>query len=76
MPADRDEESGRFREQYPTEMFLKGVEDLDVATTSKVAESVGCSYDLAYRRLKTLAENGKVEKRNIGGSFVWSSVDA
>lgn len=76
MPTDRDDESGRFREEYPTEAFMKAVEESDVATTSKVAERVGCSYDLAYRRLNTLSENGKVERTDVGGSFVWARTDA
>ena len=52
MPTERDEDSGQFREQYPRELFLDGVGELEVATTANVAEYVGCSYDLAYRRLK------------------------
>lgn len=73
MPTDRDDESGRFREQYSAETFLNAVEKLSVATTSKVAEHVGCSYDLAYRRLTALAEEGEVEKTDVGGSFIWTS---
>ena len=72
VPNDRDEDSGKFREQYPTESFLKAVDELNMATTSKVAESVGCSYDLAYRRLTALAEEGQVVKSEVGGSLVWS----
>lgn len=72
MPNDRDDESGRFREQYSTETFLKAVEELDVATTSKVAERVGCSYDLAYRRLSKLANEGNMTKTDVGGSFIWT----
>lgn len=71
MPTDRDDESGRFRTQYGTESFLNAVEELNVATTSKVAERVGCSYDLAYRRLNALAEDENVVKTDVGGSFVW-----
>lgn len=72
MPTERDDDSGQFREQYSGELFLEAVVELDVATTSKVAEHVGCSYDLAYRRLNTLSERGEVEKTDVGGSFVWS----
>ena len=72
MPIDRDDESGRFQEQYSTETFLNAVKKLDVATTSNVAGHVGCSYDLAYRRLTALAEEGEVEKTDIGGSFIWT----
>lgn len=72
VPNDRDEETGKFREQYPTESFLTAVDELGIATTAKIAERIGCSYDLAYRRLNTLAEEGQVTKSDVGGSFVWS----
>ena len=72
MPTDRDDDSGRFREQYPKELFVEAVGDLDTATTSNVAERVGCSYDLAYRRLNALSEQGDVKKTDVGGSFVWN----
>ena len=71
MPADRDEDSGRFSREYPRDSFLDALEELDVATTAKVAERVDCSYDLAYHRLNELAKEGSATKREIGGSFVW-----
>lgn len=72
MPADRDEESGKFTERYPREAFLDAVENIENATTAKIAEEVGCSYDLAYRRLNTLTDDGDVKRTEIGSSFVWS----
>jgi predicted transcriptional regulator len=72
VPADRDEESGKFTEKYPREAFLSAVENIENATTKKVSERVGCSYDLAYRRLNTLADDGEVNREEIGASFVWS----
>lgn len=72
VPADRDEESGKFTEKYPREAFLRAVEDVENATTKKVADNVGCSYDLAYRRLNTLTDEGDVTRVEIGSSFVWS----
>ena len=71
MARDRDEETGQFNEEYSEEDFLSAVSDIETATTKKVAEEVGCSYDLAYRRLLALLEEGKVEKTQVGGSFVW-----
>jgi hypothetical protein len=75
VTTDRDDESGRFREQYSTEAFVEAVQELDVATTSKIAERVGCSYDLAYHRLKTLAEEDEIERTDVAGSFVWKVPD-
>lgn len=71
MAPDRDENTGEFSTEYPTESFIQAIDELDAATTAKVAELVGCSYDLAYRRLRELCEDEQLEKEAIGGSFVW-----
>jgi len=68
--SDRDDE-GQFSEQYPREAFLQAVEDTPVASTQNVADEVGCSYDLAYRRLKRLESDGTVEHEDVGRAFVW-----
>jgi hypothetical protein len=72
VTPDRDEESGKFTEKYSREAFLQAVSLLDNATTARVADEVGCSYDLAYRRLMRLEEDGEVSRTKIGSSFVWS----
>jgi len=73
VAQNRDEDSGKFTKQYPEEAFLEAVEQLETATTTEIAEEVGCSYDLAYRRLNALVDRGKVLRKEIGPSFVWSS---
>lgn len=70
MDDDRDDE-GRYSQKYPDEAFLEAVRTLDVASTQNVADEVGCSYDLAYRRLKSLEEEGTVNSEKVGSSFVW-----
>lgn len=72
MTADRDDESGKFTEQYPRKAFLQAVDELDTPTTTNVAIEVGCSYDLAYRRLKALEEEGEVNHTEVGSTFIWS----
>ncbi|WP_327052313.1 transcriptional regulator [Halomicrococcus gelatinilyticus] len=72
MAPQRDEESGEFTDQYPRQKFIEAVEELEIATTPKVAEYVGCSYDLAYRRLHEFDEEGAVTKTDAGGVFIWS----
>ena len=74
MARGRDEE-GRFARRFDTEAFLRAVAVLDVAGTVDVAGHVGCSYDLAYRRLGDLEAAGRVEKRTVGGAFVWLPAD-
>jgi len=67
---DRNEE-GKFTEQYSDDAFLTAINDLPVASTQSVADRVGCSYNLAYRRLGKLEGEGAIEKEEVGTSFVW-----
>lgn len=73
MVDDRDEE-GKYTEKYPDEEFLSAIDTVDVASTQNISEEVGCSYDLAYRRLKQLEADGKVESQEVRSAFVWISV--
>lgn len=68
---DRDDQ-GQFTEEYSDEAFISAIESLPVASTQNIADEVGCSYDLAYRRLKALREDEEIEKEDVGGSFVWT----
>lgn len=71
---DRDDE-GQFTEQYPREAFLRAIRELPVASTQNVADEVGCSYDLAYRRLNQLEEEGRVTHEEAGRAFIWLPVE-
>lgn len=68
---DERTEDGKFTEQYPRSSFLRAIDSLPVASTQNVADEVGCSYDLAYRKLKQLEQEGEIEHEEVGGSFVW-----
>lgn len=69
------DDSGKWNPQFADEEFLNAVASLPVASTQRVADEVGCSYDLAYRRLKQLADESRVDSEKVGGSFVWLDVD-
>ena len=58
---DRDEE-GKFNQQYSDKEFLSAIGSLSIASTQSVADAVGCSYDLAYRRLHDLKNKEKKGK--------------
>lgn len=75
MPADRDSETGQFTQEFPIDSFVEAVENLDRPTTARVAESIGCSYDLAYRRLKELEQSGEIIAVEVGNAFLWSIED-
>jgi len=71
MGRDRDEYSGRFNREYPVSQFKEAVENSEGLSTNEVAEKVGCSQKLAYRRLKELEESGEIEANLVGGSYQW-----
>ncbi|WP_254272949.1 transcriptional regulator [Haloarcula marina] len=71
MTTSRDDDSGKFTEQYPRSAFVEAVANIENATTTKVAEEVGCSYDLAYRRLNALESENEIERITVGSSFIW-----
>lgn len=76
MPYDeRDETSGRFRQEFTDEEFLNAVRDQDLPTTSDVADAVGCKYRTAYERLGRLNDDGKVMRREIGSTLVWTIIE-
>ncbi|EMA37162.1 hth domain-containing protein [Halobiforma nitratireducens JCM 10879] len=67
----RDDFSGRYTTEFPLSDFIEAIESLGLASTQDIAEEVGCSYDLAYRRLKELREKGEIEGRKIGNTYHW-----
>jgi hypothetical protein len=72
MPRERDTESGKYVEQYPPERFVEAVRDADgMASTQAVADALGCSYDLAYKRLRALSENGKIDSQRVANARLW-----
>ena len=68
---EQDRESGKIEERYPDQQFFNAVEDNEPASTSEVAEAVGCTRRNALSRLKTLEEAGQIKSKDVGRSFVW-----
>lgn len=76
MPYDeRDDDTGRFRQEFADEDFLTAVREGDLPTTREVADAVGCKYRTAYARLSRLEDTGHVASRTVGNSLVWRVVD-
>jgi hypothetical protein len=73
VERNRDDETGKFSEEYSDEDFLDAVESLELPSTSDVANYIGCSYTLAYHRLNTLSEREELNKIEIGNSFAWTT---
>jgi len=78
MPgANRDDESGRYTETYPPEAFVEAIEaEGGMAGTQAVARRVGCSYETAYKKLRSLEDAGKVDHRQApaGNAVLWEVV--
>jgi len=68
---EQDEETGKISQQYSDEQFIEVVKNSAPASTSEVAEGVGCSSDNAYRRLKSLEEEGRIDSKMAGNSLIW-----
>lgn len=75
MGRERDKDTGKFTTQYQREDFLDALEQEDFLSTSDVAEIVGCTQNLAYRRLKELKNEGEVKSKEIGRFLAWQKID-
>ena len=69
---EQDKETGKISQRYSDEQFIQAVTDFSPASTSEVADRVGCSSDNAYRRLKSLEEAGEISSKMAGNSLIWS----
>jgi DNA-binding Lrp family transcriptional regulator len=58
--------------RYPNEDFLKAVQDNSPASTGEVAKQVGCTRRNADIRLRKLAEQGKINRKKIAATQVWT----
>jgi DNA-binding Lrp family transcriptional regulator len=63
------------RRQYADADFLDAVAKHNPTSTSEVADEVGCTRRNADMRLKRLADDGKVKRKKIAASQVWTLVE-
>lgn len=75
MGREREKDTGKFTTQYQRKDFVNALEEEDFLSTSDVAEIVGCTQNLAYRRLKKLEKEGEVKSKEIGRSLAWQKSD-
>lgn len=72
MPRNRDDESGLYTERYPVGEFRDALEGIAPATTSDVAEEIGCAYPTAYQKLRMLEDDGEIASERVGNVRLWS----
>jgi len=63
------------RRQFSDADFLRAVEKHSPASTSEVAEEVGCTRRNADNRLKRLAEEGQLRRKKIAATQVWTLIE-
>lgn len=68
-------EKGRIVEQYSDADFLDALDALGAASTGDVADRLGCSPRRTRDRLKQLASDGRIEKQDTKGGYVWLPVE-
>lgn len=66
-----DERSGPFEKQHSDEEILAFIEEKEVATTKEVADHFDYHLQTARRRLKSLEQDGRIKKKDVGKRFVW-----
>lgn len=73
MPgADRDDDSGKYTEKYPSDAFISALQaEGSSAGTQPIADRVGCSYETAYKKLRSLADDGKIDRQKVGNANLW-----
>ena len=73
MAPDRDEASGQYVAEYAPETFIEAIRELDgSASTTEVADTVGCDRRTAHLRLTELQDEGAVDGRRVGRAYLWS----
>lgn len=69
------DKSPNGRQQYDDSAFLTAVRENEPASTSEVADSVGCTRRNADYRLRRLRDEDRVHSKEVGNSLVWFLID-
>ncbi|XVH33294.1 hypothetical protein ACNS7O_14870 (plasmid) [Haloferacaceae archaeon DSL9] len=78
MARDRTE-TGEFVETITLERVVAAIREVDspVVTTRDLADILGCTTEAARQKLVTLTEQGRVDRRKVGGrAVVWWLTDS
>lgn len=72
-------ETGEFVETITLDRVVTAIRDVDspVVTTRDIADTLGCTTEAARQKLVTLTEQGRVDRRKVGGrAVVWWLTEA
>ncbi|MFC5133887.1 MULTISPECIES: helix-turn-helix transcriptional regulator [Haloferacaceae] len=69
--TDSENPGADARRKYGDEDFIACIKKLEPASTSEVAEAVGCTRRTADYRLKQLQDEDRVDSKMAGNSLIW-----
>lgn len=74
MEEDRERnKGGRFEPEHTDEEVLDAVRKHEPAGTKEVGDELGIARQSADYRLRRLLDEGRVSKKKVGNSLVWSA---
>ena len=59
------------KKQFSDEAFIEAVSTLHYSNTGDVAKYIGCSRDLAWKRLESLAIGGMIKRTKLGNGWMY-----
>jgi predicted ArsR family transcriptional regulator len=68
-------ETGLYASQYSTDTIIETLEREDMVGTRDIADALGCVYDTAYKRLRKLEDEGRVESQKVANTRIWDLAD-
>jgi predicted ArsR family transcriptional regulator len=68
-------ETGLYASQYSTDTIIETLERGEMIGTQDVADALGCVYDTAYKRLRKLEDEGRVESQKVANTRIWDLAD-
>ncbi|ERG90970.1 MAG: sugar-specific transcriptional regulator TrmB [Haloquadratum walsbyi J07HQW1] len=76
MDENRDRnEGGRFEPEHTDKEVIDAVLEHQPAGTQEVADKLSIARQSADYRLRKLLEEGRVSKKKVGNSLVWSATE-
>lgn len=75
MGKDRDE-SGQFTEVVSDDDIVAFLQNTDGASTVEVADHFEYKRPTAYRRLRDIEDEGRVQSREVGNSLLWMATQS
>lgn len=73
MAPERDDANGQYVAEYDREAFVEAIRELGgAASTTEIADAVGCDRRTSHLRLTELEDEGDVDGRRVGRAYLWS----